>query len=463
MNESEPGRAAGSRPRVLLALALAAALAASLAGCAPAPQPLAPPNVLFIVIDCLRSDHVGSYGYERPTTPNLDHHVAAAGTVFERAYSQAQWTRPSLVSYLTGLYPSEHGLLEVERDAEGRITGPALADEAVTIAEQFQAAGYATMMIGEQFQLSKTFNLHQGFDFYRNRAGKASQIGRSALRWFDRLEPERPFFAYLHYLDIHWPYCPPKRFRDRFDPGESTLANCYQWAELRSRIRSGEQQLSPADITRLEARYDEELLSVDASFGTLFPELMRRGLWDETLVIVTSDHGEEFMEHGSIGHQGGLWDVVLSVPLIVKPPAGWPGVPTPRVSEPVELRSIVATLRQAIGAPPGAGGPSLVPYLLGETPEEAPAYAISESSDEIRVRTATHSLIVGKGDGSRRLFDRSAEPLERTDLSAERPELVAGLTQVLRRWRDGLEPVTPADVEVDEETIEGLRALGYID
>jgi hypothetical protein len=154
----------------------------TLAGCQAPVEPLTAPNVLLIVVDCLRSDHVGAYGHSRPTTPNLDS-LAADGTLFRHAFAQSHWTRPSIPSYLTGLYPSEHGLLEVELNDSGVITGPALSPDVVTVAEELQERGYLTAMVGEQYQLARIFNLHQGFDFYRNKAGEASLIGRNFLKW----------------------------------------------------------------------------------------------------------------------------------------------------------------------------------------------------------------------------------------------------------------------------------------
>jgi arylsulfatase A-like enzyme len=428
---------------------------------APAPI-LTAPDILLIVIDCLRSDHVGAYGHFRPTTPNLDA-LAGEGTLFRHAFAQSHWTRPSVPSYLTGLYPSEHGLLEVELNDSGVITGPALSAEVVTIAEQLKDAGYITAMLGEQYQLARIFNLDQGFDFYRNRSGQASLIGRNFLGWLSRHEGEGQFFGYLHYLDIHWPYCPPKRFLDRFDTGESTLSLCYQWRRLRRELRSGERQLTPADVERLSARYDEELAAVDASLGTLFQGLRERGQWDETLIIVTADHGEEFMERGLMGHQGGLSDVLLSVPLIIKPPVSWPGEPMGEVEDLVELRSIVSTLREAAGAARGAGGPSLVPYLLGRQAPDPLIYVVAESTLAVMVRSAGYSLLVSKEDGSSQLFDRTAEPFETTDVAGREPEITAELTRHLRAWSRALAPIEPMRIAADDDITEGLKDLGYID
>jgi len=426
------------------------------------PEPLAPPNIVLIVVDCLRSDHVGAYGYERLTTRNLDA-LAGEGTLFRRAYAQSHWTRPSLPTILTGLYPTEHGLLDVERDADGRVLGPSLALEATTIAEELQAAGYDTAMIGEQFQLSATFNLNQGFDYYRNRGGKASQISRHFTRWLDGRDSPGRFFTYLHYLDIHWPYCPPERFRGRFDSGESSIDTCGDWRKLRTDIRSGARVLTPSEAKRLEARYDEELAATDNLIRHVFEDLRERELWDDTLVLVTSDHGEEFYERGFIGHQGGLVDALLSVPLIVKPPAGWRGEPSAEVDTIVELRSIAPTLREAAGLAPGRGGPSLVPFLLGEEVDDPPSYAVAESAIEVNVRTATHNLIFDRETESFALYDRRSEPFEATDVAADQPEVLAAMRNHFRAWLAALQPITPETSVADDATVEGLKDLGYIE
>jgi arylsulfatase A-like enzyme len=447
--------------RPLSFFAACCALACLTAACRAPEPPLAAANILLVVIDCLRADHVGAYGHTRPTTPVLDR-LAAEGTIFRQAYAQAHWTRPSLPSLLTGLYPSEHGLLEVELNRQGRIIGPALAAEADTLAEQLTAAGYRTAFIGAQYQMAKAFQLDQGFSFFNNRAGRAPAISHAFGLWLDRHPGER-FFVYLHYLDIHWPYCPPDVVRGRFDAGTSELSVCGGGRELRDAIRHGEIELSAADVERLAARYDESLLATDYQVGVALAHLERRGLLDDTLVVVTADHGEEFMEHGEIGHNDGLYDVLLHVPLIVRPPKSWPGEPRREVDAVHELRSVAPTLRQAAGASAGRGGPSLVPYLLGRDVEGVSGYAVAESSTLVSVRNARYRLVVDRRGGGARLYDRAAEPLEETDVGPSRPRELAELAAYLRTWSAGLAPLAPVPTEADEETLEGLKSLGYID
>jgi arylsulfatase A-like enzyme len=364
---------------------------------------------------------------------------------------------------LTGLYPSEHGLIEVEHNEDGRVIGPSLSLEAETVAEQLAAGGYKTAFIGEQYQLAKAFQLNQGFDFFHNRAGRAPAITRAFDGWLGRHEGELPFFVYLHYLDIHWPYCPPESLRGRFDDGQSSLAVCADWRELRDAIRDGTYVLNAHDVERLAARYDEEILANDYQVGVALEHLARRGLLDDTLVVVTADHGEEFMEHGSIGHNNGPFDVLLHVPLIIRPPKSWPGPPRAEVDAVHELRSVAATLRQAAGLPPGRGGPSLVPYLLGRDLEAGPRYAVAESSTAVSVRSGRFRLVADREGGGIRLYDRAAEPLETTDVAAIEARALAELTAYLRTWQRELAPLAPVAAEVDDETVEGLKDLGYID
>jgi arylsulfatase A-like enzyme len=431
-----------------------------LAACVPGPGKLPPPNLLLIVVDCLRPDHLGVYGYERPTSPNLDA-LAAQGVVFRQAFAQAFWTRPSVPSLLTGLYPSEHGLLAWEKDEHGKIVGPALSQEVETLAERLQAAGYRTALLAEQVQLSRRYGLRQGFDVYDERAGEAANVNRAAGRFLDTVggQPGR-FFAYVHYLDVHWPYCPSVGARGRFDPGESDIDFCYQWRDLRERILDGELALDADDRATMVARYDEEILGLDWWLGRLFEDLKRRGLWDETLVVVTADHGEEFFEHGKIGHENDLWDELLHVPLIAKPPAAWAGRRGRLVEGLVETRQIAATFLAAAGATSPEG--SLLPWLSGRGGATRD-YVVAESRAAVALRTVDWKLIVRREDGRSELYDLGSDPGERRDVAAEWPAETARLRSLLTAWRRDLRVFEPIEQAMDADTRKGLAALGYLD
>ncbi len=440
-------------------------LAACLACRPPAPDLGAPPNVLLLVVDCLRADHLSVNGYERPTTPSIDA-LAAESVRFTRTISQASWTRPSLPTILTGLYPSEHGLHTFDESEAGSVKSPSLSQSVTTVAEALKTRGYRTALIGEQFQLSPRFGLNQGFDFYKNRASDAANIHRNFFGWLDRTSADQRFFAYLHYLEIHWPYCPPPGVRGTFNDGSSEVRFCHKWRELRRDILSGAVTLSEIDKTAMKARYDEELLGLDAKLGELFAELKERGLWDTTLVVLTSDHGEEFYEHGSMGHGQSLHRELIDVPLVFKPPAAWRAEGGRAVDALVELRNVTPTVLEAAGAPPlGVDARSLVPWITGRPPDGDPAaFGVAEAQDQVVIRTADLKLIARRDGTAFELYDLTADPGETADVTRQRRGELQRLRSYLEAWREDLRPAAATESqEIDPETLEGLKALGYVE
>jgi arylsulfatase A-like enzyme len=439
--------------------------AAALAACQGAgkPQPLAPPNVLMLVIDCLRADHLSASGYPRPTTPHLDA-LAREGVTFTHAFAQASWTRPSVPTLLSGLYPSEHALQEFYLGEGEAVMSPRLSEGVTTLAEAIRARGYRTGLVGEQAQLSRRFGLDQGFELYQSHVGAARNIHRVLLDWLD--ESRQPFFAYLHYLEVHWPYCPPAEVRGTFDQGTSEIPPCREWRELRRKLETRELVPTAGDIEAFRARYDEELLALDRELGRAFAELKARGLWDDTLIVVTSDHGEQFYEHGAGEHGRFLWDELLRVPLLFKLPASWPGTRGARVDMVVETRSIVPTVLAAAGAPPipAVSAPSLLPWLVGRPP--APPLepvAIAETGSQVAVRTARWKLIADRDGKAFQLYDLAADPGETRNLADSRRRELAALRAELERWSRSLSTAHAGEQDaVDAKTVEELKALGYL-
>jgi arylsulfatase A-like enzyme len=414
----------------------------------------------MLVIDCLRADHVSANGYHRKTTPTLDS-IAAEGLSFTQAISQSSWTRPSMPTLLTGLYPSEHGILELKRNEAGAVIGPIMAPDVDTLAERLASAGYESLLFGEQYQLSRRFGLAQGFKHYQNNIGGAERINRRFLKWIDENRPPR-FFSILHYFDIHWPYCPPPSSRGVFDRGGGEIDFCKQSRKLRVAIRRGEVELSDADRETMIALYDEELLTLDRTLAKLLDDLRERGLWDNTLVIVTSDHGEEFFEHGSIGHKNSLYEELIRVPVILRPPLDWQ-IERGRLSSAlVESRDVVATIEDAAGLTTPTSARSLIPWLEQTTTDER-SFVVSESSAYLAARTATMKLILSRLDGSEVLYDLEADPFETINIAEDRPDEVRRLKTHLARWRSGLEKTAPLFETLDDKTTEGLRAIGYLD
>jgi len=292
------------------------------------------PNVLLVMNDTHRADHCGAYGGPRDLTPNLDA-LAAQGVVFKRAYAQASWTRPSVCSILTGRYPSSH---------TATLKGSVLPDEITTLAEVMLGGGYETIGIATNYNLTPFFNVDQGFHDYRylapalplgatdeqaklifievarkvtarfhgveDRPDEYYAIGEvvtdRALARLDRRDAARPFFAFLSYMDVHDPY-----FRHPFDGyGISHRAN---------------PDPDPGDaalIAEMKELYAGEVRYWDGQFGRLIEGLKRRGLYEDTLIVVVSDHGEEFGEHGGFWHGTTLYDEQLEVIFIAKYPRG---------------------------------------------------------------------------------------------------------------------------------------------
>ncbi len=429
----------------------------------PAPAPPKPQGILLLVLDCLRADHLGAPAARFAATPRLDE-LAPESVAFRRAWSPASWTRPSLPSLLTGLYPSEHGLVDEFESKVEKLEARVLPAEAETVAELLRTAGYRTALIGDQVQLSRQFALDQGFDEFRNRTASAANSRRAFLRWLGA-EPNQPFFAYLHFLELHWPYCPRGTFGvfDR-DPGSRSF--CSDWRALGERLTSGEERLSERDLVALRARYAEQLLELDFELGKLFAELRQRGAWDETLIVVTADHGEELADHGGFRHGHSLYEELLHVPFVWKLPKSWGARGGAQLDDLVEIRSFAPTVLAAAGVaiPERISAPSLLPQLLALRRRSRPTeFVVAESNGLFAVRNERFKLIVHRERGERQLFDLVADPGESRNLAASEPEQLAAMEAMLRRWRAALRPLpVVAATDVGGETAEELRALGYL-
>ena len=336
-------------------------------------------NVIVILIDALRADQLGCYGYHRETTPNLDRFSKEAVT-FKRATSQTSWTKPSIPSLFTSLYPSRHGVLEgSSKDTKGHITSDILADSLLTLAEAFRGHGYSTVAFVHNAQLRGFLGFAQGFDLYQDRAGDAEHINVEFENWLDQ-RTGGSFFAYLHYLDVHWPYQPPAPYDPMFGTYSSGIDfNTDEWKALRKDINNGRVNLSDEDLGKMVALYDGELRYLDDQLGSLFSDLRRRGLYTNSLVIVTADHGEEFLEHDKIGHGQSLYRELLWIPLMIKFPGGkWHGR---EVEDMAGLIDVLPTLADYLGWEPPADtdGRSLMPVLTGRNDrEDSTPYTYSE-------------------------------------------------------------------------------------
>jgi arylsulfatase A-like enzyme len=477
----------GSRRAVTRLQGYSAALALALcfAACSAAPRP----NILVIVIDSLRADHVDFSGTQRDLTPFLDS-LAEHGNVFWNAYAQSSWASPSMASLWTSRYPSQHGV---------NAFNSVLSDKEPTLATILKRHGYVTGGFSANFLLSKNAGFAQGFDHYqvfadppkpRNMFFKApaGSVNRKALAWLDTVRSKRaaPVFLYLHYTEPHFPYAPPKRFFDqilahRSDP----LADRRVIYDMFYIHPDRWWQTDDDTVAVLRDMYDGEVIHIDAILRLLFSELKSRSFLDHSIVVITSDHGEGFLEHGKTSHGNTLYNELIHVPLLLL----ISGQPTRiDIRQPVSLVDLGPTLLDLIGisAPPSFEGGSLaaamgrarplglfeklmgrrqkdVPPVYSEllqVPEQKPVV----SSAPLRsVVVGVHKLIVHQ-DGTMEAYDLATDPGE-TNASALTTTDRGALQETITRMSQqaGRSAAPAPTTALDENTRARLRELRYID
>jgi len=419
------------------------------------------PNLLFILVDTLRADHCSLYGHTRATTPFLDQ-FARHAAVYDRAISQAPWTLPSVATIFTGTDPTRHGVLAGTKVLSWRET---------TIAESLQEVGISTFGISANSLISPNKNFDQGFEemsILRN--APAEDVNAAALDSIDRLSGHR-WFGYLHYMDPHTPYdAPPPAGTAFIDPDyDGVFTDPKAVDRLSYTVNFGLEPLftvNDADQRYLSGRYDGDILHWDLAFADLIGELDSRGLLKNTIIIITSDHGEEHLEHGMVKHGPQLYEESIHVPLVV-----WiPGAPPSggrRFDELFELRYLPALALDLMGFDRG----SFPPNPVSGSNETGAAFSYAAPAVEPhkpwpRSRIASFTsgrwkLIRWFGSDRIELYDLSRNPGERINLADAEPDTVHRLMEALdQRLLDA--PLDDAPESIFDEDIEELRALGYV-
>ena len=428
------------------------------------------PNVVLISLDTLRADHLGCYGYHRDTSPNIDR-IAESSILFENAITQAAWTLPSHKAVLTGLLPPSlrHGVDQ---------TVP-LDTRRVTLAEILLDAGYRTAAFAHGLStVTPRFGFAQGFETYFVPAeqlipgdGPAEVINDRAISWLDKHGKER-FFLFLHYADIHsdadlLPYEVPEPYGTMFakevgggfvKPKGRPGGSLYLLD-----ISAGRVNPSPREIEYVAALYDGGIRYTDVYIGALVDELSRRGVLDDTILVIMSDHGEEFREHGKMLH-GRTYRETAHVPLILRfPEAAWHGV---RIPTQVRLIDIVPTVLDYLGLPTREDmhGASLLP-LAQEGGPSRPAY--TEGGNSYGVRANDWLLVTDLDLKNHEVYDTVNDPGETLDLAGEFPQredmlarALAGIVSLAETGRQQGAEGKPT--RLDRRTKEALKALGYI-
>jgi arylsulfatase A-like enzyme len=371
------------------------------------------PNVLFVLTDTLRADHLTPYGYHRDTTPWFEA-FAAESVLFEEATSQNAWTPPSVSSIFTGLYARAHGVVALH-DATGT-GGNVLAEAHHTLAELFSEAGYRTGALVKSPVPEADRGYAQGFGSFETVSGmiahetSGEELAAGARAWLDEASAfEEPFFLYLHFMEPHTPYIAPLPYREQFDEGwDSALQGTH--AEI-LKIRSGESEASSDDRERLVSLYDGELAYWDVQVASVVSHLEELGLLEESIVVFVGDHGEQFAEHGDWLH-GALFQENIHVPMVLR----IPGVTGRRIPGPVQLMDITPTLAGLCGLKPlGIWQARDLRQAIGKRRATGGSVFSQYGTERSLVNTNRMKFLFE--DGAAKLFDLEADPLEQNDLA----------------------------------------------
>jgi arylsulfatase A-like enzyme len=403
------------------------------------------PDIVLIVVDTLRRDHLPCYGYPKDTAPFLTE-LSQRAALFERAYSTASSTPPAVASLLTSLFPSEHGVVHGfapslrEMPGRPRAHVTPLADEAVTLAEALAAGGYATYAVTQNPNVGAALGFTQGFasfDHYRKAIDAPKIVARlEELR--STLQSRRPYLLYLHFMDVHAPYRARAPFFDD------------------SLVDEAERRISA---------YDSGIHFLDARLRDLFG---RFGWERDTFLVVTADHGEELGERGRAGHAATLHAEVLDIPLLMFPPGGLRQ--GRRILVPVSLVDVLPTLREVarLEPSPGDAGRSVLPLVEGREVAWAPRplFASLDPPNGARLRATLLGdwKWIGGGTDGDMLYDLSRDPRERHNLAGAHPDR----RDRLRALHDGVDASSRRlrregrTIPLDAQEVDHLRALGYV-
>ncbi|MBM3307963.1 MAG: sulfatase-like hydrolase/transferase [Candidatus Eisenbacteria bacterium] len=430
--------------RSLKLAVLASLVALTGASCGPR-KPARQPNVVLIVIDSLRADHLAYYGYDVDTTPFLST-VIPRGVAFRRVHSTSSWAAPAAASLVTSLYPAQHGVhsgvlaTRTLQDIDPRVTLNRLPAGVGTMAEALRGAGYSTWGVSDDVDVSPDLGFDRGFDRFEHRTEIGASVVNAIVRgWAGEIRGAAPYFLYIHYSDPRRPYV--------------TRAPWYT-----PRRREREDAM---------AAYDSEISYVDDHVRALY-ELLG---WDrDTWLIVMSVHGEEFRDHGDWYHGRTLHGEVLSVPLIFASAAG--DLKPRRVEEPISIVDVLPTVREIAGLAPDPAdmGLSLMPVIRGDASPSLDRVVFAElrsppwyGGREIKAAMRGHLKYVLTLPDREELFNIAADPGESRDLAWNRPDLRAELRGEIERLEAEAPRYAdePLRVVIDPRTVERLRSAVY--
>lgn len=439
------------------------------------------PDVIILVIDALRADHLSCDGYQRDTTPAIDR-FAEDSVRFSQAISQSTFTGCSIASLFTGRYPHRHGLYwgSLMDTGEETVSAHILGEGEVTIAEILKKHGYDTGAWLHNRMLRQGLGFDQGFDVYHeqrgSKQGSTAKLSRQFLAWAVAPSPrERPFFAYLHVLDLHDPYLPPPPFDTRYGSFSDVYSekDLSHWGKFLHGVEEGRRELSKAELDQLIALYDGELRFIDNEIGQFLRLLRDANLYDRSLIILTADHGDGFMEHGFLSHSRAPYDELCHVPLIIKFPGQRHAGHV--VASQVRLIDIMPTVLDVVGVNDGdrpeMDGASLVSltagprWLQARKPLDRPAITEILLKGErltVAVRDGHYKFIMRQG-GPDEFYDLKRDPGEKLNLAGSAGPVEKRLQDQALRVINERSQGQSSKAPVDAKTLEDIRALGYVE
>lgn len=423
-----------------------------------------PPHVIVLSLDTVRADRLGCYGGEATTTPCLDA-LAAGADRYRSCVAPAPWTLPSHASMFTGLFPFEHGThgFRVEEYVDN---AHPLHPDHLTLAEGMSAAGYATAaLVANTVYLANRFGLSQGFETYEVRRQGAAAMTNRALALVDGRDDDRPVFLFVNYMDAHRPYGMRPQAELARLPAEEHPAQLLERLCEQVMLEGA----APGPLgDRVSALYDEGLQGLDREVGRLLEGLEERGLLDGAMVVVTSDHGEAFGEHGVVEHGKDLYEPLVSVPLIVKRPGQVKGDELEGVASLVDIAGLIAKvvpgaagreLRGDFGRVPGNHPVTTEVHFA--RPRELQLYGEQFQRERLALREGRYKLITGAG--GLELYDLASDPGELEDLAGAESHQAEALKDRLGSFLDAgayrgerLDPTPASGFEAAE-----TRILGY--
>ncbi len=444
-------------------------------------------NIILIVIDTLRADHLGCYGYKYNISPQIDAFSRKA-TLYTRAIAASPWTLPTHASIFTGKYPFEHGVHTIKlkqpegtKETDYRLNYSKLSQENLTLAEVFKSNGYKTAaFIANAGFLSERFQLNQGFDTYYLKHTTARRLNKEVFSWFKK-NTDSPFFLFLNYMDTHTPYNTSSRsffekaYREALIKIDkpSILDQRGLLNKLFLQVMPAKKPVSADLVNSVIQQYDRSIENIDDEIGALLDRLVQMGLYDDTVIVLTSDHGEQFGEHHLVEHSKDVYNEALWVPLIIKGPFQKDGRIDERyIASPHLPQMIFSQLPRRV-----AGRyEKQFPYHPGNQPIISENYYTrplvlnnpvwGKRFDRIRraIYQGAHKFIFSS-DGNHELYNLDEDPKETDNMILKKKGIAENLLDKITRFiREGRSPL-PAKTTIQppsQQEVERLKSLGYL-